>query len=165
MPIPSAALAPKYPLHHAIQDKTCSDEAIMHILRSAHAADPTSIGRPDSSGLRPITAAITAQNLAAINTLLDLAASDMAAGDDPLELQVPDDQQETPVLYNVRLLRENPRFVIHNLLDGASSDITKAYIQHKIPPCTCGKCTQRWLSPRMRFRLRGEYTLDAQFLA
>ena len=128
----------------------------MRILRTAYAADPTSISQPDDNGLLPITVAIMVENLIAINTLLELAAPGMAAGGDPLGLQVPNDQQETPVSYNVRLLRESPRFVIHDLLEGASSDITRAYIQHKMPECTCGRCSQGWLSPRMHFRLRGQ---------
>ncbi|GJE99346.1 hypothetical protein PsYK624_156000 [Phanerochaete sordida] len=154
MPLPTTALAPKFPLHHAIQDKSLSEGDIMRILRNAFANDPACIGRPDNNGLRLISVAIAAANVTAINTLLELAATGMAAGEDPLGLLVPDSAQETPVSHNVRLLRESPRFVIHDLLDGATENITKAYIQHKMPACTCGKCAGCWLSPRMRFRLR-----------
>lgn len=145
----------EYPLHYAIRDKTCSEEDTMAIIKAAYATHPGCIGEPDSTGLRPITIAIMVENLTAINTLLELAAPAIAQGDDPLGLQIPDEEQETPLSYNVRLLRESPRFVIHDLLDGASRDVTAAYIERKLPGCTCKKCTSKWLSSKMRFRLRG----------
>jgi hypothetical protein len=153
----------KYPLHHAIKDKACSEQALIRILKSAYEQNPESIGMANDRGLRPITVAIVAENLTAINTLLELAAKKMAAGEDPLGLQLPDKEHETALSYNVRLLRQCPRFLIHDLLDGASRDISKAYIKHKMPPCTCEKCTHRWLSPKMRFRLRGESCLAYSF--
>lgn len=145
----------KYPLHHAIRDKAYSEEDIMHVIHDAYDADPTCISQPDNTGLRPIMVAIKVENLTAVNTLVEVAAPMMAQGEDPLGLQTPDEQQETPLSCNVRLLRESPRFVIHDLLDGASLGITKSFIEHKLPACTCGRCTSGWLSPRMRFRLRG----------
>ena len=146
----------KYPLHHAIRDRTRSEEDTMKFLRAAYALDPACIARPDNTGTTPIMVAIATENLTAVNTLVELAAAEMAQGEDPLGLQMPNGQQETPLTYNVRLLRESPRFLIHDLLDGASRDITKAFVQHKLPVCTCGRCTSGWLSPRMRFRLRGK---------
>lgn len=148
--------APKYPLHLAIKNPSCSEQAIMQLLQDAFTKNEASIGAPDDTGARPITVAIAAGNVTAVQTLVALATPRMAAGEDPLGLHAPDADGDTPFTQNVRLMQMSPRFVIHDVLDGASRDITKAFMRNKLPACTCGKCSSGWLSPRMRFRLRGK---------
>ncbi len=128
----------------------------MRKIREAYADDPMSLIQPNDQGLSPMSVAAIAGNLPAINVLLDIARPKMAEGEDVLGLQDVDDNQETPSSYNFRILRENPRFKIHDLLEASSKELKDAVVRNRLPACTCGKCTGKWLSPRMRFRLRGK---------
>lgn len=156
MPVTSPSLMVKYPLHHIISDTTSTEQGTTRFIRAMFIADPECIRRPDELGMTPLSVAILRENAAAITALLELASPLMAQGQDPLGLQVPDRQHETAVMQNARLLRANKRFLIHDLLEGASKDITLAYIYNMLPVCSCGKCTEGWLSSKMRFRLRGK---------
>ena len=48
-------------------------------------------------------------------------------------------------------------YLVQKALGGLSAAETEeVYIKKRKFGCTCGMCTDGWLSPRMRFRLRGE---------
>ena len=126
------------------------------MIRNVYTANPSLLNQPDEDGLRPIAIASIQENYDAIKTMLDIAGPKLAQGEDVLGLQLADNQHETAMSHNLLLLRQTPRFMIHELLDNACKVLTEGYIKNKIPACRCGRCTAGWLSPRMRFRLRGE---------
>lgn len=145
----------RYPIHAAIRDSKLSEEAIIQILREAHDKNPASLSQVDSEGRTPIAVAAIAANLAAVMTLLDISRKQMAEGGDVLGVQVSDKLQETAASHNLRILGEDHRFKIHTLLEMASRELTDGFIEQRLPRCSCGKCTDGWFSPKMRFRLRG----------
>lgn len=149
----------KFPIHSALSDKKWTEESVTRMLRNVYAANPLLLSQPDEDGLRPIAVAAIEENFDAIKTMLESAGPKLAQGEDVLGLQQSDNFHETAMSHNLQLLRQTPRFMIHEMLDNACKLLTEGYIKHKIPTCTCGKCTAGWLSPRMRFRLRGTLTL------
>lgn len=153
--MPSLQTSSKYPLHAAIRDTTLTEDAVTKILREAYAKDQAFLSQVDDEGRTPIAVAAISANLPVVMTLLDLSRRQMEQGDDVLGVQVADNLQETAASHNLRILGEDPRFRINTLLQMASRGLSDGFIKHRLPPCVCGKCTDGWFSPRMRFRLRG----------
>lgn len=147
---------PRYPLHTALRDPSSSERHILHVLREAYKQDPSSLAQVDDEGHTPLAVAVMTANVPAIAGLVDMSYVERAQGDDILGLYFADRSQETPASHNLRILRENPRFRIYDILETASKELTDAFIKRRLPPCVCGKCEGGWLSPRMRFRLRGK---------
>jgi hypothetical protein len=150
----------QFPIHSALSDKEWSESSVQRMLRSVHAANPALLNQPDEEGIRPLSIATFEGNLTAVSTLLELAAPELARGNDVLGLEHSDNFHETAMSRNLALLRQTPRFLMHEMLGDASKTLRAGYIKNKLPKCTCGKCTNGWLSPRMRFRLRGEIVIE-----
>lgn len=145
----------KFPIHSALSDKNWTEDSIQRMLRSVYAANPVLLNQPDEDGLRPIAVAAMQENFDAVRVMLEVAGPKLAQGEDVLGLQLHDNQHETAMSHNLRLMRQVPRFMIQESLDNACKVLREGYIKNKLPACTCGKCSAGWLSPRMRFRLRG----------
>lgn len=148
----------KFPVHSALGDKKWSRESIEKMLRSVYAANPVLLNQPDERGARPIAIAAIGENCDAIKVMLTIAGPKIAQGEDVLGLQHGDNNQETAISHNLALLRQSPRWLIHEMLDDACKVLRDGYIKNKLPKCVCGKCTAGWLSPRMRFRMRGKHS-------
>ena len=148
----------KFPVHSALGDSKWSNDSIERMLRSVYAANPVLLNQPDERGARPIAIAAIEGNYDAIKVMLTIAGPKLAQGEDVLGLQNGDDNQETAISHNLALLRKSPRYLIHEMLDEACKALRDGYIKNKLPECVCGRCTAGWLSPRMRFRMRGRNT-------
>ncbi|KAJ3544318.1 hypothetical protein NM688_g5758 [Phlebia brevispora] len=144
----------KYPLHSAIRSTGLTEQSVIQTLREAYTSDPSSLSQVDDEGRTPIAVAAITANLPAVIALLEIAGEQTAEGDDLLGLQVTDKMSETAASHNLRILSENPRFQINNMLEKASRELRDGFIRNSLPPCICRKCTEGWFSPRMRFRLR-----------
>ncbi|KAI0092336.1 hypothetical protein BDY19DRAFT_991048 [Irpex rosettiformis] len=151
---PDAKMEWKFPVHSALSDEKWSGDSIERMLRSVYTANPVLLNQPDERGVRPITIAAIKEKSEAIMVMLEVAGPKLAQGEDVLGLEHCDDKQETAISHNLALLRKSQRYLIHEMLDNACKTLREGYINNKLPKCVCGKCTEGWLSPRMRFRLR-----------
>jgi hypothetical protein len=156
-----------YPLHSAIANNNTA--RIAAVLASAHASDPAKIRQPDSMGFTPLHVAASVPNLFAVRALLRLcAAGDLRNASNKEHLTPLDRLQDT--MRQTRELTETTRGV----WDGYPREaLVCEYLLRKalrVPPileseeeyivkrrfgCTCGSCTDQWLSPRMRRCLKG----------
>ncbi|KIJ65696.1 hypothetical protein HYDPIDRAFT_131072 [Hydnomerulius pinastri MD-312] len=160
-------------LHTAIaNNKTPS---IVEIIQTAFAADPNSLSEQDRRGFQPIHIAVVAENLPAVRALLSLGAQrDLFKRDNADSL--------TPLELCASAMRSTREFseTLLDIWDGYSdgSLMIKAalkrgmgldmpgsdeeYARQKKYGCSCGKCVEGWLSPRMQFRLQADaaFTYD-----
>lgn len=163
----------EYPLHFAIANIKTPE--ISAILTGAHALDPAIIHQPDFMGFTPLFVAAGSQNLPALRTLLNLGvAGDLRNTSNKCHMTPLEKLQDT--------MRDTREFVeTMRLSDGYSPEelaceyllkeamgmplIAQSegeYIVKRRFGCTCGSCTDQWLSPRMRFRLQGvSFVLNA----
>jgi len=134
-------------------------------------ADPQSIHKPDQGGFTPIFVALGVVNMPAIRTLLRLGVrEDLDSFSNTEGVTAPEKLQAS-----MRATREFSEALLPTW-DGYSTDALKAeflvkcvmglpttvddeteYAAKRKWGCTCGTCTGGWLSPRMRFRLRGDF--------
>ncbi|KAK0439244.1 ankyrin repeat family protein [Desarmillaria tabescens] len=150
----------KYPLHYAIVNKDMPD--ITTVIQSFYDKDPASIHVPDDRGFLPVFVAARAQNVHALNKLIELGvAEDLnntnnAEGVTPLE----------SVLDSMQSTREFCEAMLGTWPGNSEKDIKIVRILKtamELPEdsdgqlpfgCTCGQCSGGWLSPRMRFALQ-----------
>lgn len=162
-----ADLEAHYPLHIAIA--SVKTPLVVDLIHTAHANDPLIIHKKAPDGLTPIHMAAGMQNVHALRTLLELGVGD--------DLQdAANKLGTTPLEALDSAMRSNRQFMdsMLGIWNGYSvEDLTCQYLLKQalgiplVPPseaeyvdqrklgCTCGQCTDGWLSPRMRFRLAG----------
>ncbi|OJT12386.1 hypothetical protein TRAPUB_11088 [Trametes pubescens] len=159
-----------YPLHHAIRAKKNSEDAI----KGAYTLLPALVRERDDHGFTPLHAAVSATNLAALQTLLslpaisnvteDLHSRENIMGRTPLELckQEMRDAMERAERAHVEWEGHSTDTLrIAFLLGRASGHPSPlpedAYIVSRKWGCTCGRCTAGWLSARMQYRLMSKH--------
>ena len=140
-----------------------------NVIRSEYASNPSNIRKKTADGFTPIHMAAAVQNVHALRTLLELGVGD--------DLQDSANKLGTTPLEALdSAMRSNRQFMdtMLGVWNGYSvEDLTCQYLlkwamgMPLVPPseaeyvhqrkygCTCGQCTDGWLSPRMRFRLAG----------
>lgn len=156
-----------YPLHALICDR--KDATIEQAIRDMYTASPDCIRIADDLGITPIFMAVDSGNLVAVQTLISLGVSDdllkrnPVNGSTPLEICRGSMESTRKALEVFDLwdgYAEN-KLMIEAALKrsmGLSINMTnEEYVQKNRYGCTCGECTQGWLSPRMRFRLIGKF--------
>nr|VWP00857.1 Adenylate cyclase (EC (ATP pyrophosphate-lyase) (Adenylyl cyclase) [Ganoderma boninense] len=149
-------------------------------IRNAYNQDPSSLYVKDNQGRSALRAAIYARNLTAIQALLALPIESGIQE----ELRSRDETGWTPVEACEReirsdsaldlLLRRVPEApaslrILYVLKKASGEDIQatqEEFINSRQWGCSCGQCTDGWLSPRMRYRLKwtAEVTGDTMML-
>jgi hypothetical protein len=170
----------QYPVHYEIA--TNKTPSVAQVIRAAHQVDAGSVHKRDVNGLMPVHLAAASENVHALRALLELDPNDMAEdlkdaknrdGMTPLEgleSSMRSTRELLETLLGVWNGYSDEGLTCEYLLKKAMSSpvmVTEAeYIKKRRFGCTCGMCTDGWLSPRMRFRLLGElkrqiiWTLD-----
>jgi hypothetical protein len=165
-----AEIRAKYPLHRAIGiNKTSSVAAI---ILAAHQANAGNVRMRDVYGLTPVHIATASDNAHALRTLLsldplgiaeDLQDSKNQDGITPiegLEISMRSARESMETLVGVWRGYSDDALICEYLLKKAMGLPMVAageeeYIKKRKFGCTCGMCTDGWLSPRMRFQLLG----------
>ena len=165
-----AEIRAKYPLHRAIGiNKTPS---IAPIILASHQADAGNVRMRDVYGLTPVHIAAGSDNAHALRTLLsldplgiaeDLKDSKNQDGITPLEgleISMRSTKESMETLVGVWRGYSDDALICEYLLKKAMGLPLVAageeeYIKKRKFGCTCGMCTDGWLSPRMRFQLLG----------
>ncbi|KAK0190556.1 ankyrin repeat family protein [Armillaria mellea] len=154
-----------FPLHYSIVGNTTP--AITDTIQSFFDKDPLSISRPDPDGLRPIFIATASQNIHAVRKLLELGVRhdlfNYENGDGLTPLEMLQGSMRSVREFSETLLSfwngypESSlriEYLLKNAMnisvDGLSDD---EYVSLNKYGCTCGRCSDGWLSPRMRFQL------------
>lgn len=155
----------QYPLHSAIaNNKTVIIAALIDVI---HARNPLIIHQPDNAGFTPIHIAAGMSNLPAVRTLLDLGVADDLRSVLNNEYMTPLDKlQDT--MRRARELTETifrrwdghtpQSLACEYLLKKAlgmplMAESEEEYILKRRLGCTCGLCSNQWLSFRMISRL------------
>ncbi|KAG7447836.1 uncharacterized protein BT62DRAFT_993416 [Guyanagaster necrorhizus] len=151
----------KYPLHCAIVDQNTPE--IAKVIQSFYDKDPASIHVPERRGFLPVFAAARASNIHALNKLIEIGVAEDLKNFDNIEGSTPLED----VLSLMKWSREKSELrtgmwagnsemdmKVVNILKTAMNLPTDSYVQFKFG-CTCAQCSDGWLSPRMRFALRG----------
>ncbi|PPQ84753.1 hypothetical protein CVT26_014688, partial [Gymnopilus dilepis] len=165
-----AEILAKYALHTAVA--TNKGPSITAVLRAAFQADPTCIHEKDIHNYTPMHIAAAERNVLAVRTLLELDFEGIRA-----DLEDGENDDSVTPLEGLQSTMRSSREFSETLLgkwDGHGNDalaceymLMKAmgmevpfgarseeeYIKKKKFGCTCGACTDGWLSPRMRYRL------------
>ena len=144
---------------------------IEDIVRDTYLNSPDKIRRRDDMGFTPIHIAASFTNLPAVRALLSLppecGISEDLTSRDNVELS-------TPLEVCEQRLRDTREFtetlvgslpggsddsglrVLYLLKRAAGEDVGDSeddFVHARRYGCTCGQCTEGWLSPRMRYRL------------
>ncbi|PIL27413.1 hypothetical protein GSI_10561 [Ganoderma sinense ZZ0214-1] len=137
-------------------------------IRDAYSQDPSSIHVKDNQGQSALRAAIYAKNLVAIQALLALPTEsgvqeELRSRDEtgwtPVEAcerQIRSDSELDLLLRRVREAPDSLR-ALYLLKKASGEDVQvtqEQFINDRQWGCSCGQCTDGWLSPRMRFRLK-----------
>lgn len=159
----------RYPLHFKLsRDKSPS---IMQTIRAAYQIDAGSIHRRDVNGFLPVHIAAASENVHALRVLLefdmteDLKDAENDGGVTPLEgLEV-----------SMRIVKEiidlrgvwkgcsDEGLICEYLLKKGTAGEAE-YVKKNKFGCTCGMCTDGWLSPRMRFQLLAQSEIQGDML-
>ncbi|THH28406.1 hypothetical protein EUX98_g5788 [Antrodiella citrinella] len=166
-------VAANLPLHHAIGASSgggsIGGTSIDRFIVSYHATNPGGIHQQDDSGMTPLHVAAGLMNKLAVETLLkpeiagaesDLNRRDNVNGKTPLEV-LEASMRNNAEFKAVMLQRSNDPYPDEGLqcaylLRKAMAEpvgTLEEYVKMKRFGCTCNKCTDGWLSPRMRYRL------------
>lgn len=167
-----------YPLHFMIESAALGIPVrdIEGAIRDAYSRNPTLIHQKDDRGFTPLHAGAYAANLPAVKALLalpaeaniaeDAHARDNVAARTPVELceQKMRDLKEMmqSLIGNWPGHSEDALRVVFLLKRAAGENIAvteDAFVAARKWGCTCGQCTDGWLSPRMRYRLLSTCTL------
>ncbi|KAI0330692.1 hypothetical protein GY45DRAFT_733716 [Cubamyces sp. BRFM 1775] len=165
----------QYPLHFMMEASAIGIPVrdLPGAIRDAYGQNPAAVRQKDDRGFTPLHAAAYAVNAQAVRTLLALPATsgvledirerDNVAGRTPLELceqKMRDIKESMQTLlgtwpgHNSDALR-----VVYMLKRAMGEDMSLAedeFVDQRRFGCTCGQCTDGWLSPRMRYRLLSE---------
>ncbi|KAI0076447.1 hypothetical protein K474DRAFT_1662972 [Panus rudis PR-1116 ss-1] len=177
------AHARKYPVHHAIASSTEAMlnppsktshrrkhvRPIEETLTRLYEKDPSCISAQDEHGTTPLHLAATLYNLPAIQSLLsvggepikgDLIRRDNRYGTTPVEacefsVRSWREYVETTLEQSWMGSPEDAMRCMYVLRKAAGEDVGDelAFLKTKRWCCSCGKCLEGWLSPKMRFRL------------
>jgi len=166
----------KYPIHYAI----CHDQSsrVGLTIRSEYTRDPTSIHKRDTAGFSPIYVAAEKGHVHAVRTLLDLGAlSDVM--DDHNRAGLNAVEKVEVVMRTTREFSEamlgtwdgypgeplRCEFLLKRAVGLPTlSDTEDGYVTKRKWGCTCSTCADRWLSPRMRFRLKSTCGAEATWI-
>ncbi|KAI0360797.1 hypothetical protein OH77DRAFT_1586334 [Trametes cingulata] len=162
-----------YPLHHMIEMVVLGIpvQDMEGAIRDAYSRDVSLVRQKDDRGFTPLHVSAYAANLAAAKALLalpaesgiadDLRARDNVAGRTPLELCEQKKRELKEMMqtivgnwpgHNLEALH-----IVWLLKRAVGEDVglgEDEFVNARRWGCTCGQCTEGWLSPRMRFRLR-----------
>ncbi|KAF9479090.1 hypothetical protein BDN70DRAFT_834943 [Pholiota conissans] len=155
-----------FPLHTAIVNDKTAEVAAM--IASAHAQDPASIHKPEASGFTPIYIAAALPNLPAVRTLLDLGVTEDLRSVSNKEYMTPLEKLQDTMRQNREIMegiigvwQGYPQetlaceFLLKKAMGLPLVEASEAeYALKRRLGCTCGSCTDQWLSPRMKFRLK-----------
>ncbi|KAG6888582.1 hypothetical protein C0995_007264 [Termitomyces sp. Mi166 len=148
------------PIHWYIRNG--QDQQVVDVIRAYHAVYPQMIYQPDALGDTPLDVAIQVQKQQAYDTIRELHAVNRRA----LQ-QVPTRQVATPTETHTKL-PALPRLVQDERYGYSTEELTfeynyrrvegmpdniNDYIKQRRWGCTCGACTEGWMSPRMRCRI------------
>lgn len=148
------------PIHAALRDRTELD-VVLDLIRTHHRAEPSSIRVKDAYGGTPLHFAAHHARFAVISELLNLGAHD--------DVHEKDTKGSTPLSCLERTMRtRRDESMPWGSFKGQKDEACQCQIllmtsMGLSPPslemmkwgCTCGQCTDGWLSPRMRLRLQG----------
>ncbi|KAJ8462685.1 hypothetical protein ONZ51_g10748 [Trametes cubensis] len=158
----NAANDAPYPLHFMMEAKNLGIPVrdLPGAIRGAYSQNPAAVRQKDDRGFTPLHVAAYAGNAEAVRVLLalpetsgiaeDMRGRDNVAGRTPLELC----EQKMRDIKDSDALR-----VVYTLKRAMGEDIPLTedqYVDQRRLGCTCGQCTDGWLSPRMRYRLLSE---------
>ena len=158
-------LQAQFPFHHEIaNNKTPS---VVQVIRAAHRADARSVHKRDVDGLMPVHVAAASENVHALRALLELDPNGMA--EDLKDAKNKEGLTPLEVLESMLSTRKSMdpwsgykreglscEYFLKKAMRSPVTETEAEYIEKRKFGCTCGECTDGWLSPRMRFRLLGE---------
>ena len=165
-------LQAQYPIHFKIANKSPS---VAQVIRAYHQGDAGSVHKRDVNGFLPVHVAACSENLQALRALLELDPNGMAEdlkdlknteGMTPLEMlessmrsskEFMETMMEVWNGYSDKGL--TCEYLLKKAMNLPVTGTEEEYIKKGKFGCTCGMCTDGWLSPRMRFRLTGEFFL------
>lgn len=156
----------KYPIHYAIYHDKSSRIGLT--IRSEYIKDPTSIHERDTAGFSPISIAAGKGHVHAVRTLLELGASSDVMDDHNRAcmnaLEKVEEMMRSTREFSEALLGTWDGYPGEPLICEFSlkravglptmSDTEDGYVTKRKWGCTCSTCADRWLSPRMRIRLK-----------
>lgn len=143
------------------------NEGIIEVIRSSYKRDPNSIHLRDPGGNTPIALAAFRGNHFAVNVLLELGVeedlsdrnnSDSLTPLERCERTLRDSREFSETLlgmwtgYDENFLKTRAAFLRAKGVDVGTDE---EFIERTKWGCTCGKCTDGWLSARMRLSLEG----------
>ena len=167
------------PLHEIIKlgplDQPVPD--VDRAIRFAYTKDTTSVKMKSDTGLTPLHMAVKCENVSAVRSLLALPAesgvrAELDSHDHPRGLS-PEEACKEVMLTTRKMMEsitgawpgltwaEGAPHILYLLkrargeLAGISED---AFVHRLRWGCTCGQCADGWLSPRMRYRLKGAFS-------
>ncbi|TCD68454.1 hypothetical protein EIP91_010740 [Steccherinum ochraceum] len=168
--------ARRFPIHHAVESGPESlpymipgtGPPIDTFIQQQYRQSPSSVRERNRKGFTPLHAAAAHKNLRAVRELLkpqygalgDLDNRQNVEGVTPLEflwLILRKERQEQEMSgITWRGYSPDAIEVAWTLRHAAGEDIgtSKKFIEKYRWGCTCGKCTEGWFSPRMRYRIR-----------
>lgn len=168
--------ARRFPIHHAVESGPESLPYMMPgtgppidtFIKQQYRQRPSSVRERNRKGFTPLHAAAAHKNLRAVKELLnpqygalgDLDNRQNVEGVTPLEflwLILKKERQEQEMSGMAwRGYSPDAIEVAWTLRHAAGEDIgtSKKFIEKYRWGCTCGKCTEGWFSPRMRYRIR-----------
>ncbi|KIM47235.1 hypothetical protein M413DRAFT_440719 [Hebeloma cylindrosporum] len=156
-------LHPQYPLHFRLaRDKSPS---IVQTIRAAYQIDAGDIHRRDVNGFLPIHIAAASENVHEFDMVEDLKDSENDGGVTPLEgLEVSMRiMKEIMDLRGVWKGHSDEALICEYLLKNGTGGEAE-YVKKNKFGCTCGMCTDGWLSPRMRFQLLVQSEIQGDML-
>ncbi|KAH9896748.1 hypothetical protein C8Q73DRAFT_686866 [Cubamyces lactineus] len=182
----NAANDAPYPLHFMMEAATLCIPVrdLPGAIRDAYGQNPAAVRQKDDRGFTPLHAAAYAGNAEAVRALLalpaasgvaeDLRARDNVAGRTPLELceqKMRDIKESMQTLLGTWSGHSSDAVrVVYLLRRAMDEDIPLTedqFVDQRRLGCTCGQCTDGWLSPRMRYRLlcEAEITSDTMSMS
>ena len=162
--MPAEELQAQFPVHFEIANN--KSPSVVQVIRAAHKADAGSVHKHDVDGLMPVHVAAANENVHALQALLKLDPNGMAEDlkdaknkEGLTSLELVESKRSTgrsmgPWCYKDQGL--SCEYILKKAMRLPVTETEAKYIEKRKFGCTCGECTDGWLSPRMRFRLLGE---------
>ncbi|KAI0701641.1 hypothetical protein C8Q76DRAFT_825149 [Earliella scabrosa] len=150
-------------------------------IRDAYSQDPSSVRKKDEHGFTPLHLAAHFGNLEALQTLLalppsagiseDLTVRDGTEGLTPLETcerEMRNKKEFAETVLGSWTGYPTPSLRVLYLLKRATGEVLQMsedeFVESRWWGCTCGKCANGWLSPRMRYRLKTTAEVNADIM-